>query len=85
MADNHTAVRPGQIYRDTDHRMGGRELTVVLVERQDKSEGRFKARYTYATCATPRGRKIKIDTDRLLSGAYRLVHDPVNVKTAVSA
>ena len=68
---NHTAVQPGQKYQDVKEKTG-RTLTVLSVALQEHNEGRFKARYTYATCDTGCV-KVKIDTDRLLSSAYRLV------------
>lgn len=69
-------VKPGQQYEDVDRRCGVRTLTVTRVELQDKTQGRFKARYTYATCVTSSGLKVKVDTDRLRNDAlYRLVKD----------
>lgn len=68
-----TEVQAGQVYVDADVRAAGRRLAVVYVKRQEKTEGRLKARYTYATCLANGKRVVKIDTDRLRSSAYRLV------------
>ncbi len=65
-------VAVGQKYEDVKER-SGRTLIVTRVEIQESSSGRFKARYTYATCVASTGRLVKIDTDRLRSGQYRLL------------
>jgi hypothetical protein len=71
-------VRVGQRYT-----MGGRTVEVLSLKLQAKTEGRFKARYTYATVEVqvPAGpmRRVKIDTDRLRSSAYTLVFNPCPV------
>lgn len=76
-------VRAGQVYEDVKEKTG-RTLAVLDVVLQEKAEGRFKARYTYATVevigsknwGTRSGAKRRIDTDRLRSPTYRLIVDP---------
>jgi len=71
----------GQVYVDTDTRMGGRQLTVVEVKKQTKTKGRFKRGHVYVTCKTSAGVRVKVDEARLLSYSYRLVVRTITVDT----
>jgi len=67
-------IEAGQVYVDTDTRMGGRRLTVVGINKQTKTKGRFKSGHYYVTCKTEKG-TVKVDEARLLSYCYRLVSE----------
>lgn len=82
-------VRAGQVYEDVKERTG-RRIEVLSVDLQQKTVGRFKARYTYARCQVSGGKApytgkptavkvVRIDTDRLRSYEYKLVFNPCPV------